>query len=91
MSDLRGCRFPALPEGVTGAGVPEEAFEQPCRTSQGAFVSIWSRAGVQDQARASFVSPVIPRFPTRPREERYYHLTEAAADAAARDIAQFLL
>ena len=75
---------------LRGLGVPEEAFDQPFWSNQGAFVSVWPPAGVQDQARASFISPVVPGVPTRPREERFYHLTETDAAAAARDIAGFL-
>ncbi|HTW84510.1 MAG TPA: hypothetical protein VMD91_10610 [Candidatus Sulfotelmatobacter sp.] len=78
-------------EVLSGSGVPEEAFDQPCWLNQGAFVSIWPPSDVQDQARAVFVSPVVPGFPTKPWEERYYHRTRPAALKAADDIARFLL
>lgn len=75
---------------LRGLGVPLEAYDEPFWSSQGSFVCIWPPAGDQDQARASFISPAVPQVQTRPKEERHYHLTEADAEAAARDIARFL-
>lgn len=75
---------------LRGLGVPPEAYDEPFWSSQGSFVCIWPRAGAQDQARASFISPVVPHVRTRPKEERHYRLTDADAAVAARDIAGFL-
>ena len=77
-------------EILRGRGVPDAAFDQPFWSNQGAFVSVWPPAGVQDQAHASFISPVIPGAKTPPKEQRFYHLTDTDAAIAASDIARFL-